>query len=249
MERKISILARIVRFFGCIVLLAVMVGCISAPEGSEVAQTNQAVQVSAHIHKVVDLQSAQCHAQKMLCATNKPVQDSTKPVVTPTLASSGQTGQQGNGGSNTGNTTSAQPTYTTPAAQAVFAQINQQRAGAGLPALTWSTQLVQSAHNHNLTMVAAHQLSHQLPGEADLGTRITRTGLVWSSVAENIGTGTGQSAQSMALTLNQSMFGEQPPDDGHRLNILSQNTLIGVDVIVDGSGQVWLTEDFGRPLS
>ncbi|BCL79771.1 CAP domain-containing protein [Ktedonobacteria bacterium brp13] len=197
------------------------------PTRSKVAQTNQVVQVSVHTHKVVDLQSAQCHAQKMLCATNKLTQPTTKSVpAAPTTTTS-----------------------VTQAVQAVFAQINQQRAGAGLPALTWSTQLVQSAHNHNLVMVAADQLSHQLPDEADLGTRITRTGLVWSSVAENIGTGTGQSAQSMALALNQSMFAEQPPDDGHRLNILSQNTLIGVDVIVDGSGRVWLTEDFGRPLS
>jgi uncharacterized protein YkwD len=40
------------------------------------------------------------------------------------------------------------------------------------------------------------------------------------------------------------MFAEQPPDDGHRLNILSSNTNLGVDVYVDAKGQVWLTEDF-----
>jgi Uncharacterized protein with SCP/PR1 domains len=133
------------------------------------------------------------------------------------------------------------------AAQAVFAQINQERASAGLPALTWSTQLVQSAHAHNLAMAAANNLSHQLSGEAAVGTRIQQTGLSWTSVAENIGEGNGQGAQSMALTLNQDMFNEKAPNDGHRLNILSSNTLIGVDVVVDSKGQVWLTEDFARP--
>ncbi len=49
------------------------------------------------------------------------------------------------------------------AAQAVFAQINQERAGANLPALQWSTQLVQSAHNHNLAMQQANQLLPPAP--------------------------------------------------------------------------------------
>jgi uncharacterized protein YkwD len=42
------------------------------------------------------------------------------------------------------------------------------------------------------------------------------------------------------------MLNEQPPDDGHRLNILSATfTHIGIAVYRDGSGTVWLTQDFG----
>jgi Cysteine-rich secretory protein family len=41
------------------------------------------------------------------------------------------------------------------------------------------------------------------------------------------------------------MINERPPDDGHRLNILSSKfTHIGIAVYRDGSGTVWLTQDF-----
>jgi uncharacterized protein YkwD len=48
-----------------------------------------------------------------------------------------------------------------------------------------------------------------------------------------------------AKGLDQSMFDEQPPDDGHRQNLLSSSfTHIGIDVIRDSKGKVWLTQDF-----
>jgi hypothetical protein len=51
----------------------------------------------------------------------------------------------------------------------------------------------------------------------------------------------------MAAGLTQSMLNEQPPDDGHRLNILSSTfTHIGIAVYRDGSGTVWLTQDFSN---
>jgi len=51
----------------------------------------------------------------------------------------------------------------------------------------------------------------------------------------------------MALTSTQDMPGEQPPGDGHRLNISSATgTHIGIAVCRDGSGTVWLTQDFSR---
>jgi len=134
----------------------------------------------------------------------------------------------------------------TDAAQAVFVQINQERASQGLPALQIATALIKSAHAHNLVMQAANQLSHQLPGEADLGTRISAQGLTWTSAAENIGDSFGDATQ-VAVGLNQLMFDEKPPDDGHRENILSGNTLIGIDVISNpGNAQIWLTEDFAK---
>ena len=132
------------------------------------------------------------------------------------------------------------------AAQAVLNLINQERAGSGLPALTMSNALIQSAHKHNLAMLAADQLSHQLPGEDDLGTRISAQGVQWTMAAENIGYGFGDATQA-AVSSNQSMFAETPPNDGHRKNILSSATLVGIDVIVNTqNSQVWLTEDFAR---
>jgi cytochrome P450 len=51
----------------------------------------------------------------------------------------------------------------------------------------------------------------------------------------------------MAAGLTQSMLSEQPPDDGHRRNILSSTfTHIGIAVYRDSSGTVWLTQDFSN---
>ena len=162
------------------------------------------------------------------------------PTPTPTTVASNQT--QPPAGSNDPQT---------QAAQAVFAQINQERAGANLPALQWSSQLVQSAHSHNLVMQQANQLSHQLPNEPDFGTRISNAGFKWTQAAENIAMSGGNTTDTptvISTNLNQSMFNEQPPDDGHRLNILSTNTFIGIDVVIDTQhNNLWITEDFAKP--
>lgn len=170
-----------------------------------------------------------------------PPQSTTQPTTPPTIATAVPTTGNINSGGGGGTSNSV-----SQAAQSVFTLINQERASAGLSALIISNALIQSAHKHNLAMLAAGQLSHQLPGEADLGTRITAQGVKWNMVAENIGYGFGDATQT-AVSLNQAMFAEKPPDDGHRQNILSGNTLIGIDVIVNPqNSQVWLTEDFAR---
>jgi uncharacterized protein YkwD len=51
----------------------------------------------------------------------------------------------------------------------------------------------------------------------------------------------------MAVGLTRDMLNETPPDDGHRLNILSTAyTHIGIAVHRDSSGTVWLTQDFSN---
>lgn len=48
-----------------------------------------------------------------------------------------------------------------------------------------------------------------------------------------------------ALGLTRSMIDEKPPDDGHRGNILGRSsTRIGIVVIRDAGGTVWMTHDF-----
>jgi Cysteine-rich secretory protein family len=74
----------------------------------------------------------------------------------------------------------------------------------------------------------------------------------WTSAGENIGEGgpvsdTSAAIAQMAVGLTQSMLNEKPPDDGHRLNILSSTfTHIGIAVYRDSSGTVWLTQDFSN---
>ena len=100
------------------------------------------------------------------------------PTAKPSVSSSGN----GNNGSSS-----------TPSSQAqqlalyVFGLINHDRVAMGLPAYSWSNALAGGAHLHNLRMMAYGQLSHQCPGEAGLGTRITNDGIAWRAAGENIG--------------------------------------------------------------
>lgn len=132
-------------------------------------------------------------------------------------------------------------------AGAVFTQLNAERAQNGLPALKLSTRLGYSAHRHNLLMAQQNTLSHQLPGEASLGDRISVFYPSWSALGENIAWNS-QRSQAGVLALETSMYNETPPNDGHRRNILSTTFVdVGVDVIDDSThGRVWLTTDFGK---
>jgi uncharacterized protein YkwD len=149
--------------------------------------------------------------------------------------------------SQAGTSTSGATTGEEQIAQAVFQAINQSRAKSGLPALTWSTVLVGSARQHDLAMQAANTLSHQLPGEAALGDRESQQGVNWTWAAENVGETSDQSVNG-ALGLHRAMMSEQPPDDGHRQNILTTSgTIVGVAILIDQQhGLLWLTEDFAR---
>jgi uncharacterized protein YkwD len=138
------------------------------------------------------------------------------------------------------------------AATQVLALINQARSAAGLPALTITSGLEVSSSGHNLRMANGCGLSHQCPGELPIGDRETAAGVDWTAVGENIGEGgpvadTPTAITQVAVGLTQSMLNEQPPDDGHRLNILSSTfTHIGIAVYRDSSGTVWLTQDFSN---
>jgi uncharacterized protein YkwD len=132
-------------------------------------------------------------------------------------------------------------------AHAVFQAINQSRADNGLPSLTWSTALANSARQHDLTMQAANTLSHQLPGEAAFGDRERQQGVNWTWAAENIGENSDQTING-ALGLHKAMMNEQPPNDGHRQNILTTSgNIVGIAILIDQQhGLLWLTEDFAH---
>lgn len=59
---------------------------------------------------------------------------------------------------------------------------------------------------------------------------------------------TPQAIAAVAVRLAQGMLDEQPPDDGHRRNILSSGfTRIGIACTATAPGSVWLTQDFAAP--
>jgi uncharacterized protein YkwD len=143
-------------------------------------------------------------------------------------------------------------TASSAAAAQVLTVINQARAQQGLPALAISSGLNTSSAAHTSVMASGCGLSHQCPGEPALGTRLTNAGVQWTSAGENIGEGGPEpdntaAITQMAVNLTQSMLNEQPPDDGHRMNILSSSFhSIGITVFLDSKGTVWMTQDFSN---
>jgi uncharacterized protein YkwD len=111
-----------------------------------------------------------------------------------------------------------------------------------------NSKLASAAHKHNVAMAKANTLSHQLKGEAALGSRVSAAGYRWSAVGENVAYN-GRRSQAGALAVQKAMYDEKPPNDGHRKNILSKTYVdVGIDVISDSiHGKVWLVTDFGKP--
>ncbi|GLY50216.1 sigma-70 family RNA polymerase sigma factor [Lentzea sp. NBRC 102530] len=180
-----------------------------------------------------------------------------------TLVSSTELSSAAPTSSSAGTTTATTTTTTTTTTQApqqvkvataeerVLALINDTRAAAGLPPLSVDPALVVAADRHTRAMMSNDcGLSHQCPGESGLGERSSAAGVKWSSVAENVGMGGPvkddvESISKMALGLTQGMIDEKPPNDGHRKNILSRSsTRIGIVVVRDAKGTVWMTHDF-----
>ena len=131
----------------------------------------------------------------------------------------------------------------------VLDHINAARSGEGLAALSLDSSLSKAAALHNQRMIDGCGLAHQCSGEGGLGERFSAQGVRWSSAGENIGFGfAGDSDPAIVKAANglcDSMLAEVPPEDGHRKNLLSKSfKRIGLSVVRESGGKVWLTQDF-----
>ncbi|MCP2197116.1 sigma-70 family RNA polymerase sigma factor [Lentzea flava] len=176
----------------------------------------------------------------------------TPPPTTVTTSSSvAETTTTSSTTTTTTTTQTPEPVRVPTPEERVLAMINDARAAQGLPALQVDPALVTAADRHTRAMMSnGCGLSHQCPGESGLGERSTAAGVRWSTVGENVGMGgpvkdAVDPISKMALGLTQSMLDEKPPNDGHRKNILSKSfKRIGIVVIRDAKGTVWMTHDF-----
>jgi uncharacterized protein YkwD len=130
-----------------------------------------------------------------------------------------------------------------------LAHINAARQDEGLAALTLDTGLSKAAALHNQIMIDGCGLSHQCSGEGGISDRFSAQSVRWSSAGENIGVGSAGAGDSAVVGaangLTDSMLAEKPPEDGHRRNLLSRSfKRIGLSIVRDGDGRVWLTQDF-----
>jgi uncharacterized protein YkwD len=207
-----------------------------------------------------------CHGEKKYRPTAKPTRRSTKSPTTapkPARRSTTATAKTHNTKptptkkstktpkqASPKTTSSSSPGYATRSdwANAVLSELNSERAKHGLRALKMNSKLVSAAHKHNLAMAKANTLSHQLKGEAALGSRVSAAGYRWSAVGENVAYN-GRRSEDGVLAVQKAMYNERPPNDGHRENILSKTYVdVGIDVISDSvHDKVWLVTDFGKP--
>jgi uncharacterized protein YkwD len=139
-------------------------------------------------------------------------------------------------------------TTTSNYAKAMLVLLNEERHAHHLRPLAMNWRLRLSAHRHNLRMAKADAMSHQLPNEPFFATRISNAGYHWSAAGENIGWN-GLLSKAGLLALEREMYREVPPDNGHRLNILSTSfRQVGIDVYYDAKHhRIWFTQDFGAP--
>jgi uncharacterized protein YkwD len=131
----------------------------------------------------------------------------------------------------------------------VLEHINAARTAAGLAPYALDGSLSKASALHNQLMIDGCGLSHQCAGEAGIGERFSAQGVQWRSAGENIGyasAGAGDADIARAANgLTDSMLAEVPPQDGHRKNLLSSGfKKIGLSVVRDGKGIVWMTQDF-----
>ena len=124
---------------------------------------------------------------------------------------------------------------------------------APVGALAWNNALGAAADKHNAAMIASDQQSHQLPGEADLGTRLGAEGYSWSTAGENVfaySLSTLYGHAGLMIDWGVGPNGMQSPA-GHRANIMrSAYREIGIavsaptDFMAEVGPQI-ITQDFG----
>ncbi len=121
--------------------------------------------------------------------------------------------------------------------------VNRDRQQTGnLPALRENVNLDWAARKHSIVMASTSVMSH-----AGWDTEIHDSNYVVGApgwTGQNIAYMTGAFSPS---TIESMFFNEVPPNDGHRLNILSTNYHnIGIGCMVNNStGAYWWAQDFG----
>jgi uncharacterized protein YkwD len=142
-----------------------------------------------------------------------------------------------------------------------FFQVNGSALLAAYAALTpvqplaWSEALAAAARQHNGAMIGADQQTHQAPGEAGLGDRVTAAGYAnWNSLGENVFAFAESILYAHAgfmVDWGQGPNGMQSPA-GHRDSIMNgglREAGIGVTPEANaatGVGPLVVTEDFGN---
>jgi uncharacterized protein YkwD len=116
------------------------------------------------------------------------------------------------------------------AEQQFLAMLNQTRSGEGLAPLSLNGSLSTQGRAWSEEMRRTNQLAHD-PNTAAETSQVVPD---WQRVGENVGVGYSVS------TLHQA-FWDSP---GHRANMLGSFNQVGVGVVIEGNGKIWVTFRF-----
>jgi len=122
------------------------------------------------------------------------------------------------------------------------------------PPIAWNNNLHDAAVGHNAQMIANDLQSHQLPGEPDLGQRLTNAGYTYTTGAENVyafAYNVFYAQAGFAIDWGDGPGGIQDPA-GHRIDIMNGTYReIGIAITPENNpatqvGPLVVTQDFGR---
>ena len=173
--------------------------------------------------------------------TPSPTPTPTSTPIPPPTPTSIVTTEMGNGGEGT--------SQEIQLAQQLFNQINMDRAALGLPPYAWNAILARGAYQHNIVMTTTGcGLLHQCPNEPTPCERFKAEGITLPACAENIDysyiSAYPDAWTAVKVHTEEGMLAEQPPNDGHRKNLLSKSLVeIGISILIDNQGRAWVTED------
>ena len=141
------------------------------------------------------------------------------------------------------NSTNADTNFMAAVEQAIYNKVNEERAKAGVPALTYNNTMQKYARIKSKDMGDNNYFSHEDLNGNLITTQMKNDGVSYKAWGENIAyIGGNVSADALA----QQFMTNWMNSSGHRANILSTNfSSIGVGVYKIGN-KVYATQDFYR---
>lgn len=112
--------------------------------------------------------------------------------------------------------------------------------GKALP-LKWDARLAKAALEHSEEMATRHYFSHVDPNGDTPVERVTRLGVQWRALGENI-------AKNFTVPAAEAAFMNEPKfANNHRGNILNPRyNYIGVGIFRGADGMVYVTQEFAQ---
>jgi len=106
-------------------------------------------------------------------------------------------------------------------------------------ALLWDSQLAALAHTHSQELAFGRPFSHMGANGSSPSDRLTKRGIQWVSMGENI-------AKEQNVVLAEAALMNEPKfQPNHRANILNPNfTIVGIGIVTGPDGALYITQEF-----